>query len=761
MIHVRKALKTLIWMFLLAISSSLLIASALIQPKFNAFLAGPFVIGLLALGVLIGLFFYTLFLAVSTKEPMFVYFSLIMALLTILQTFSSYDRFVFFLTYNRVTLITHLLFVTFLLFFETFFSLKEHAPRLSRCNRISLVVIVVFTALFLFSKAVFPHAASYHAVLDFTRELFVFYTNILFLSTIILSIRWMKTEAILLLIAFIPPAFITSINALNIFPFMQSHEKFVTFLFQYNQPIGLSLQAVLFSLATANRYNRLKLERQKAENDREQLQKITNEKTRFFMNMSHETRTPLTIILGMTRQLRQGSYGSSLKQADHILAAIERNSFILLRQVNHMLRLEKSRQNDGIHLVDVQALLFLIVQEFTPLAQEKHLELSLEKPEDVHPVALCVSRDDFESLIMNLLSNAFKYTYEGGRIRISYHQGPQGALRISVSDNGKGIPKEQQKRVFEQYETIQDVSSNMQVGLGLPLVKHIMEGYMGCVQLDSEEGKGSTFSLVFPSNLVQAKKDMIQSESDGVTLLGQLYLAEFSSLPDKDIEGVEHTKRILVLEDNADLRAYIQSILQSNYQVVTSDSGSDGLKKLSQSHFDVIISDVMMPGMDGYGFLKEAKKILKEAPVPLIFLTARDSLEEKIDALKAGAIRYITKPFQPELLLAVIDSILIHDRELVDSHVQLLRQGLESLLDKIEHPQVRMKEKDSSVQLSLYDLSAREKEVISLMMKGKSDKEIAFTLHVSVRTIANHNRNIYRKCKVSGRYELLSKLMVS
>ena len=168
-------------LILLGISVGLpypLLAADLIIPKYTSSGDVAFVIGLLALGVLLGLFAYTLFLAISTKETKFVYFSIIVFLLTILQTFAAYDRFLFQLTYNRVTIITHLLFITFLLFFEDFFSLARHRPRLSGFNRISLYVIAGYTIVFVVLKFMFPEAANLHSVLDFIRELFVFYTNI-------------------------------------------------------------------------------------------------------------------------------------------------------------------------------------------------------------------------------------------------------------------------------------------------------------------------------------------------------------------------------------------------------------------------------------------------------------------------------------------------------------------------------------------------------------------------------------------------------
>ena len=157
-----------------------LYADSLVTPKYSSTTSIPFMINILALGVLLGLLLYTLFLAISTKERMFIYFTIIMVLLTILQTFASYDTFLFRLTYNRVTLITHLLFITFLLFFEDLFSLTKHAKKLSTFNKVSIYIIALYTLFFLIMKSLITEPSLITNTINFIRELFVFYTNILF-----------------------------------------------------------------------------------------------------------------------------------------------------------------------------------------------------------------------------------------------------------------------------------------------------------------------------------------------------------------------------------------------------------------------------------------------------------------------------------------------------------------------------------------------------------------------------------------------------
>ncbi|NCC63956.1 MAG: response regulator [Spirochaetia bacterium] len=714
-------------------------------------------INLLALGLLFGLLWYNVFLAVSTKEKMFFYFSLIMVLLTVLQTFAAYERFFFQLTYNKVTVITHLLFMTFLLFFEELLSISIHDKKLSRFNVVNVWVIGGYALLFLLLKALFPSLQGLHAAVNFIRELFVFYTNVLFLYTIVRAIAWMRIEAILLLIAFIPPAFITSVNAMNIFPFMHRYESFVIFLMQYNQPLGLSLQAILFSLAVGNRYNHLKLEQQNARQEHAALSRLHEKRTRFFLNMSHETRTPLTIILGLLRQVRQASSTVSIKQVDPLLTAVERNALILLRQVNNMLRLEQSKMSTDADPISIYGVVPLIVEPFLPIAREKGISLSYSLSKEFENIGVRIGQEDLESLLMNLLSNAIKYTPSGGSVRITLDGSVADGLRISVADTGCGIPKEDQGRIFEQFEVVPDSSAMMQTGLGLPLVKHIMQGYKAEVLLQSEVAKGSTFTLVFPSELCTF---CVGNEKEDIPMMAPLFVSEFSRLEIDQAESHSlEAPTILIVEDNSDLRWYVQSIVSTRYRCLSAASGQHALSLLQEHQVDLIISDVMMPAMDGHALLKQVKQYSKEDPIPLIFLTARDCMEDKIEALREGAIRYITKPFEAEVLLAVVDSILTHEKLLKDARNEQFRQKLSVLLEELEQPVTRTERPVSLEHLkNTCKLSDREMDVLRLIAQGKSDKEIAFALTLSVKTIANHNRNIYSKCSVSGRYELLSKL---
>lgn len=757
----------------LCISLVPLHADELIVPRYESTGNPAFTIGLLALGLLIGLLAYTLFLAISTRELMFVYFSIIMLLLTILQTFAAYDRFLFSLTYNRVTVITHLLFITFLLFFEDFFSLEQHLPALSRFNRISILVIAGYTVFFLLAKFLFPQSQIVHASVDFVRELFVFYTNILFLYTIIRAIRWMHTDALLILIAFIPPAVLTSINAMQIFPFMDRHAAFVGLLMTYNQPIGLSLQAILFSLAMGNRYNRIKLERQQSMQERDRLQVIDAEKTEFFMNMSHELRTPLTIIIGMVRQMRRGKFGDSIRANDRILDTIERNGLRLLKQVNHVLRMGSIDPQKPVTPLVIAPALRLIVDEFSPVASERGMRLTYR--DELHPTStehhtLMLRRDDFETMVMNLLSNAIKFTPDGGSIVVTLGISEDGAITISVQDTGVGISADDQQRIFGRFYHGQPQFSQMQTGLGLALVQSIMEQYGGSVTVESIPDEGSTFTLSFPPTIVglqSQNEERIVSESPlhpGAEM-GPLYTGELSEtkpIAVANSDTVKDKPLILVVDDNADMCAFVATILGEHYRMICAHEAQEGLDTIATQRVDLIICDIMMPRMNGHEFLAELKRRTLQRPIPLIFLTARDSEQEKIGSLKEGAVHFITKPFSEEVLLATVARTLAHDREIRSSQADIMRRRIDQVFDELDSPTTHENLRMPLGRLRQFaqevHLSEREVEVLALLLDGKSDKEIAVTLDLSVKTVANHNRHLYQKAKVSGRYELITHL---
>jgi signal transduction histidine kinase/DNA-binding NarL/FixJ family response regulator len=747
-------------------------ARPLIVPSYPALDAAPFIIGTAALGVLIGLFFFNLFLAVSTRESVFIYFSVILGLLTVLQTFSTFDRFFFELTYTRVTVITHMLFITFLLFFEEFFAVSSHRKKLAAVNRVSIYVIGGYALFFVVSRLLVPDASSYIAGITFIRELFVFYTNILFIVTICSALSWMRTEALLILIAFIPPALLTSLNALNIFPWMEQAQRFTTLMMQYNQPIGLSLQAILLSLATGNRYNRINVEREQSLAEAGTLKRIDRDRTEFYMNLSHELRTPLTIILGITRQLSSGEYGDAVPRTSSRFEVIERNSLRLLHLVSNMLQVGRPRDAAMTQQpIPVARYLRQIQLDFQDAAAARNISLTCPPPPpSIERLCLTMNLDELDTLVMNLTANALKYTGAGGMVTLEAAAAQEGGLAISVADTGIGIPKELQEEIFDRYSRLEAGRefSSLGAGLGLALVKEIITRCGGAVSVSSGQGAGSRFTLRFPSGMVGACPG---EESSLFTQLlssreyetvrrftSDLFMPDSCSEARESVDDAAGSRpHLLVVEDNPDMCLYIRSVLSGHYRVTSVRSAREALEHLSTGRTDLIISDVMMPDVDGHEFLQLLLQRQPEKRVPLIFLTARDSVEEKIRSLREGAVEYLTKPFDPQELTALVQTVLDRERDVLHSHISRIRHSLDSLLNEMESPEAgSLPGHDLRLRGEDFGLTKREMEVFALIIAGSSDKEIARRLGISVRTVSNHNRSIYEKFQVEGRVELLS-----
>jgi len=213
------------------------------------------------------------------------------------------------------------------------------------------------------------------------------------------------------------------------------------------------------------------------------------------------------------------------------------------------------------------------------------------------------------------------------------------------------------------------------------------------------------------------------------------------------------------------MRSYIASVLSERFYTVPARSGEEALKIMNSTAVDVVVSDIMMPGMNGHEFLAQERRLHKDSPIPFIFLTARNSPVEKVESLQRGAIRYLTKPFVPSELIEGIVSILRHDKELAHSQVERIRKDMEHILRRIDRqdPWDTPVHDMSALALDAFvqdkALSAREQEVVRLIISGMSDKEIAGKMNISPRTVANHNRTIYRKAGVGNRVELIARVL--
>ena len=391
------------------------------------------------------------------------------------------------------------------------------------------------------------------------------------------------------------------------------------------------------------------------------VEQLLDQKKEEFANVSHEFRTPLTLILGPIQNLLNSNLRSTTREK---LEMAKRNSYRLLRMVDQLLHMEKFKvqQISDEEPQAIKPMFSLISQSFKDLALEKNIELVVERIEDIW---IRFTPDALEKILLNLLSNALKYTEEGGKIYLSVFKDEYDQVIIIVRDTGIGISKEQQPKIFERYQRVLDEHSEKitGAGIGLALVKELVEAHSGTIQLDSEVGKGSIFTV----KLANAMNSAPEEQDSGInTEILELELESIrnqtAQIINEQIKSAEMNDdgktKLLVIEDNPDMRAYIIDTLSSHYHCLEAPNGKAGVEVAIETIPDLIISDVMMPEMDGYEVSKALKEDEKTSHIPLILLTARGDKESRMKGWKGHADEYLTKPFDEDELLIRVENLL-------------------------------------------------------------------------------------------------------
>lgn len=482
---------------------------------------------------------------------------------------------------------------------------------------------------------------------------------------------------------------------------------------------GLLLVFLLVIIVTYLLFNRyrlkqsnrqLKLEHQQLQLEQEtaQVRQMNEMKSHFFANISHEFRTPLNLILAPLRQRPSAI-------PDNEINMMRRNADRLLRLVNQLLDLSKVEVGAlklKPQVVEISSFLQSLAQSFFPLANAKQLEYQINIPERDYMASL--DPDKLEKIVHNLLSNAFKFTPEGGKVAIHLVITQKETLRLSVSDTGIGIAEDMQEKIFDRFYQVDSSQTRAYegTGIGLALTKELVELFKGQIELDSQPQQGSVFTVTFPIQLLEAanfKEEEIwvnvPAVIDGDTFNGP-------SLDPSTKTGVlAEQASILLVEDNADLRNYLQNQLMLHYEVEVAENGEEGLQ-MAKAHIpDLIISDIMMPKLDGIGLTKTLRSDDTTSHIPILLLTARDDGETKIKGFATGAEQYLLKPFEFEELLVRIQGLLdqrkrlqekfsrsvvlepsavaLHDRDanLLNNLIEIIEDNMESEAFSVDHLQ--------------------------------------------------------------------------
>ncbi len=460
------------------------------------------------------------------------------------------------------------------------------------------------------------------------------------------------------------------------------------------------------------------------------LRQLQTTRERFFTNVTHEFRTPLTVIMGLSKQMQEPHPATDSRQA---AAMIEQQGARLLELVNQLLDLSKLQSAPTLPPMvcrDVVGPITMIVESFTELAERKYITLTYEPAE---PAAVMDHVPDYlYKIVTNLLSNALKFTDDGGSVRVATAvEGDR--FRLVVSDTGCGIPAEQQPHIFDPFYQVEDTAQRHPgTGLGLALVRQLADAVGADIHVDSTPGEGTTFTVSFPRRCSQ-QADTLSAESSQAMAPATLADAEIApQLIDADTTDDNRT-RVLVVEDHVAVAYYIGSILSANYDVFYAADGKAGLKKAHQIVPDVVVTDLMMPRMDGLEFCRRLREDELTSHVPVVVITAKAAEADRLEGLQAGADAYLTKPFNAQELLIRVEKLLEQRRLLREKFSQQMAQHVAAIVERTGEtadnaPVAPMADAgkptiDVPTRLDQLFLEKVDALILKLMPKGEADLE--------------------------------------
>ena len=488
--------------------------------------------------------------------------------------------------------------------------------------------------------------------------------------------------------------------------------------------------------------------RTEVEKRTKELEKINEQKTNTFVNLAHETKTPLTLINNYLDEF------IVKKGTSEEINIIKKNIDKISNDIVNFFDLEKFNKGLAVYnhdlITNFSELLSDNLVLFKEFSKRRYIEIKDSVEENVFvkgdPVAI-------NRIVNNLIENAIKFSENDCVIKIVL-QSLEDKVVFSVKDCGPGIPPEMHRKVFEPYYQIANQKRSTQgMGLGLPIVKKVVQDLLGDIQIDSnpKTASGTTMTVILnrhdisydeaiSTNVNVSKSRMVNSE--------ELELNE--SIYD------EKKQSIMILEDNISMVNYLIKKLSEEYNVFAALNGHDALMKLKGLKItpDLIISDVMMDKMDGYAFAKIISNDPAYNHIPFIFLSAKSTQTDRLQALKLGAIDFIQKPFSINELLNKIDSIIVNANKQKKAALNLAFNALQGSVAYKLSPA-----SDTFAQnCQLYNLTSREQEIAKLICEGNKYKDIGETLFIAERTVTKHVQNIFEKVQVSNKIELNNKL---
>jgi len=434
--------------------------------------------------------------------------------------------------------------------------------------------------------------------------------------------------------------------------------------------LGLLWLLRLYELSRINLKNQVRIEEAKLK-EREEVDRL---KTNFFTNISHEFRTPLTLIIGPLRRLLETTRDARTRER---LQIMHRNASRLLRLINQLLDISRlEAQALKLQAVEMDIVPFArgILNSFHSYAEQKQVSIGFEAEQE--SVKLYLDRDKAEKIFANLLSNAFKFTPEGGRVsvEISLRKDPAPGVLVQVRDTGIGIPASDLQKIFQRFRQVEEGLSRQHEGsgIGLALTRELVELHHGSIEVKSQTGEGSEFSVFLPLGSEHLTPDEIFEEGDTIDPSEETQSPMPAWIPVNSDEKAGKPV-VLVVEDNADMRAYIADVLAGDYAVVEAHDGQTGVDTALEIMPDLIVSDLMMPNKDGFELCRDLKTDERSSHIPIILLTAKTEQADRLEGLEIGADDYLIKPFDSRELTIRIRNLINQRQQLRDRFSDSIR----------------------------------------------------------------------------------------
>ncbi|WP_271769299.1 hybrid sensor histidine kinase/response regulator transcription factor [Aquimarina algiphila] len=429
------------------------------------------------------------------------------------------------------------------------------------------------------------------------------------------------------------------------------HIQVIPTWYQTNLAYALYVLSIVMLLFTGYF---LQLRRKTALSEKEYMQELSQKKTRWFNQIAHEFRTPLTVILGAIDQIRHKLNSSSIYQNDKHLTQIQNQTKHLSKQVGQILEIAQMKDSQLVlHYTTGDFISFqkYLLRSFSSLAESNKIQLKFSSPKEM--LYISYDEDKWQKATTNLISNAIKYTKKGGYVVVTadfVHLRSQPMIQLSVRDTGIGISPKFISQLFEPFSREQ-ISTVKGIGLGLALTKELVELMGGNITVKSEVGNGSVFTIQVPATEIDSKPQTLNKTSVQI------------------IEGIPQPL-ILIAEDHQEVNTYIQFCLKSTYRLLSATNGSDAWE-LCQEHIpDLVISDVMMPKWDGLQLGKVMREHIATNHIPIVLLTAKTNHGDKLEGLNIGADAYLTKPFDRDELLIRVNHLIDNRNKLREKYQQ-------------------------------------------------------------------------------------------